>query len=488
MTFRHHSLVVRRWSVARCLAGALLLVVAPALLAQNTEALDSRKQAKPAKVSKAATSSKGIKAPKTGKNSKPEKADKSRKREKPVKASQAVKSSNAVQSAKSARAARPVKAVRQSTGQNKDGQAETRLLEVYRLISAGQSRAALDKAQSLVNDHPNFQLAQLVYGDLLMKRVKAVKTFGDVPPDLALLRSSNLQELRAESRLRTSAVMQRPLAGSMPAQFLSLSPRNKHAIAVDVSKARLYLFENTGKGLKLLADYYVSVGKAGTGKLIEGDQRTPLGVYFVTSNLDPNILKDLYGTGALPVNYPNALDVRRGKTGGGIWLHGTPSDQFTRAPLATDGCVAIANPDLDRIIRTVEIRTTPVLIAPTLNWVMPPSLEADRLAFVGVLQAWAQAKSGVDLALINRFYAADFSADEKTLAALAERQRPAPKRDAVRAVQLSDVSFIRWTDEAEFMIATFGEVVAGVKGGKNIRQYWQRRNGQWQIIYEAVIG
>jgi hypothetical protein len=42
-------------------------------------------------------------------------------------------------------------------------------------------------------------------------------------------------------------------------------------------------------------------------------------------------------------------DARRGKTGSGIWLHGTPPDQFVRAPKATDGCVVLANPDLERM-------------------------------------------------------------------------------------------------------------------------------------------
>ena len=74
---------------------------------------------------------------------------------------------------------------------------------------------------------------------------------------------------------------------------MSLSLCKKHAIAVDISKARRYIFGNSGNGLKLLADHYISVGKAGTDQLIEVDQRTPLGVYFVTSNVDPNILKDL---------------------------------------------------------------------------------------------------------------------------------------------------------------------------------------------------
>ncbi|MFM7113322.1 MAG: hypothetical protein ACKO26_19465, partial [Planctomycetota bacterium] len=44
---------------------------------------------------------------------------------------------------------------------------------------------------------------------------------------------------------------------------------------------RLYLFQNSPQGLTLLADYYISVGKLGTSKAVEGDQRTPLGVYYM---------------------------------------------------------------------------------------------------------------------------------------------------------------------------------------------------------------
>jgi L,D-transpeptidase YnhG len=146
-----------------------------------------------------------------------------------------------------------------------------------------------------------------------------------------------LADLREESRIRLKALRERPRPGSIQSQFLALSPRTRHAIAVDTSKSRLYLFENSTEGLKLIADYYISIGKSGIEKTLEGDQRTPLGVYYITSNLDPKSLKDFYGSGALPINYPNPLDVSRGKTGGGIWLHGTPPGQFSRAPKASDG-------------------------------------------------------------------------------------------------------------------------------------------------------
>ena len=179
-------------------------------------------------------------------------------------------------------------------------------------------------------------------------------------------------------------------AGSIPAQFLQLSSSSKHAIAVDASRSRLYLFKNSSTGLELIADYYISVGKAGTFKTAEGDQRTPLGVYYITSNLNPKSLKDFYGSGALPINYPNVLDTRRGKTGSGIWLHGTPPNQFSRPPLATDGCVVLANPDLENIIRTVAIRSTPVLIAPQLRWVSPSAAQAEGKSFERHLAGVAQ--------------------------------------------------------------------------------------------------
>ena len=149
-----------------------------------------------------------------------------------------------------------------------------------------------------------------------------------------------------------------------------------------------------------MGDYYISVGKSGTEKSAEGDQRTPLGVYYITSNLDPKSLKDFYGSGALPLNYPNPYDASQGRTGSGIWLHGTPPTQFSRAPKASDGCVVLANPDLERIIRTVEVRSTPVVIAKQLHWVPPQSVKAEGKSFEAALQAWRSAKVSGDVSQV----------------------------------------------------------------------------------------
>lgn len=393
--------------------------------------------------------------------------------------------------AKNGHAATPTRASRTANQakrrDGRDGQAEARLVEIYRFIGQGSAREALRKAEELVRDHPNFQLAQLVYGDLLAGRTRAIQTLGDVPDSATNNVRPLLAELRQESQQRLRALRERPAAGLVPSQFLALAPPVRHAIAVDTSRSRLYLFENTAAGLKLVADYYISVGKLGIEKTVEGDQRTPLGVYFITSNLNPKSLRDFYGAGALPINYPNQLDIKRGKTGGGIWLHGTPSEQFSRAPLSTDGCVALANPDLERIIRTVAIGSTPVLIVQSLQWVAPQTLKADTQSFDQVLQSWQRAKSSGDMAQIMSWYTPDFTSFGKTLAEWTPALQGEVRRLGKRELQLKDVSYMRWTDSTDTMVVTFGELVKGAQTGLTKRQYWTRQGGQWKIFFEGVI-
>jgi L,D-transpeptidase YnhG len=374
-----------------------------------------------------------------------------------------------------------------------DLQAEAKLLHIYQLIGKGLSRQALAESEQLLKVQPNFQLAQLVHGDLLSSFVRPVNSPGDLPKSMPIAASVNpstsvaLTELREESLQRLKALRERPPANAVPSQFLALSERNKHAIAVDASRSRLYLFENTPNGVKLVADYYISVGKLGVAKTAEGDQRTPLGVYYITGSLNPSSLVDFYGVGALPINYPNPLDLKRGKTGSGIWLHGTPSEQFSRAPKASDGCVVMANPDLNHILTSVSSRTTPVVIAERLNWVTKASLDAEKASFNTALMAWRQAKVQSDVQKFMSFYTADFSNYGKNLtqwnAIVTSELGKLKGQDIV----VSNINMMHWSDQSETMIVTFDEVIIGKRTGVTKRQYWTREGKTWKIFFEGVI-
>ena len=367
-----------------------------------------------------------------------------------------------------------------------DGYSEHRLLEVFALMARGQSREALEKAEKLVQDHPNFQLAQLVYGDLLAARTRPLQALGDLAPDAARSGAATLADLREESKQRIGNVKERPPEGFVPSQFLKMAPQTRSAIAIDASRSRLYLFENTNNGLQLKADYYVSLGKAGVSKSLEGDQRTPLGVYFISSRLDRKTLTDFYGIGALTLNYPNMLDVRRGKSGSGIWLHGTPPNQFARAPHSTDGCLVLSNPDIRTLMETTTVRNTPVVVASQLVWKSAKQLEDPAKTFAATLESWRTAKSAGDLKKTLAFYTPDFSSYGKSLDQFTPLLKAEMKASKGRNVELKDVSYFQWSDSAETMVVSFGEVSAGKRTGVHKRQYWVRSSNEWKIFFEGV--
>lgn len=113
--------------------------------------------------------------------------------------------------------------------------------------------------------------------------------------------------------------------------MLQLLASQSRVVVVDLNASRMYLFENLDGAPQLKRSFYVSIGKNGAAKRREGDQRTPVGGYFVTARIEGETLPDFYGPGALAVNDPNEWDLRAQRTGYGIWIRGVPSDTFARA-------------------------------------------------------------------------------------------------------------------------------------------------------------
>ena len=92
------------------------------------------------------------------------------------------------------------------------------------------------------------------------------------------------------------------------------------------------------------------------------------------------------------------------------------------------------------------------------------------------------------MARILAFYTPDFSGYGKTLAEWTPVLRAEIDKARGRDVQLKDLSYLRWTDSADTMVVTFGEVPEGARTGPVKRQYWLRQGSQWKIFFEGVIG
>jgi len=372
-------------------------------------------------------------------------------------------------------------------------EAETRLIAIYKMIGAGQAREALPLATELTRDFPTFQLGHLVYGDLLSMQTKPVTKLGELPSHLQkTATAAPLAELREESLQRIKALQERPAMGTAPSQILGLAARNKHVIAIDASKSRLYVLENGSQGLRVILDTYISVGKEGIGKYAQGDLKTPLGVYYLTTPVDPKLLAPLYGGGALPINYPNPLDQRMGKSGNGIWLHGTMPERYSRPVKATDGCVVMANPDLQKLMAIVAVKTTPVIIASKLQWVRPEQNAAERIKFESVIASWREAKNSGQADRLYSFYASDFQAYGKSLDAWWIKNLRDMGQIRQRPVQWKDLTILAWQTGApdkptNVMIVTYDEVSSNRAQSATKRQYWIQTGTQWKIFFEGSI-
>lgn len=364
------------------------------------------------------------------------------------------------------------------------GTAEAQLRLVLEKVRQGRLDAALKEIDRLIARHPNFRLAHLVQGDILLARAGPIARLGNT----GHAGGERLEELRAEASARLRAHEDRPSADHVPRNLLRMAPSQRHAIVVDASRFRAFVFENTSGSPRLVEDFYATVGKNGIEKLREGDRKTPIGVYHVTSLIPGAKLPDLYGWGALPINYPNEWDQLAGKTGYGIWLHGVPSDTYARAPRASDGCLALANPDLERLARRVQVGTTPVIIADRVEWVTSAAARAEGAEITEKLEAWRKDWESLDSGRYLAHYAARFRSADMELGAWSLHKRRVNASKRWVKVRLENVSVFRNPGKDALISVTFDQDYRSDNLSRRTakQQYWAQEGDRWKIVYEGL--
>jgi murein L,D-transpeptidase YafK len=363
--------------------------------------------------------------------------------------------------------------------------ADGALLRTLRAIGESRRAEALAEVERLIAERPNFRLAHLIHGDLLLARVRPIDVLGNT----GHAARERLQELRWEASLRLRASRDTLPANLVPRNLVQVPPSVKHVIAVDAGRSRVYLLENSATGARVVADFYATLGKQGIEKVREGDQKTPLGLYFVTSHIPGAKLPDLYGWGAFPINYPNEWDRLAGKTGYGIWLHGVPSDTYARAPRVSDGCIALANPDIEAMAGRVHPGATPVVIAESIEWVEPGRVRAERDAFLGSLEAWRADWESRDTGRYLAHYAKGFRSGNMDLGAWSAHKRKVNAGKKWIKVGLSEPAVFRYPGRQDLMVATFEQTYRSDSFSQHTRkrQYWLRESGRWKIAYEGPV-
>ncbi|MFT5720758.1 MAG: murein L,D-transpeptidase YafK [Motiliproteus sp.] len=342
---------------------------------------------------------------------------------------------------------------------------------------------AMARLLAITQHTPKFKLAQVVFADLVRAQANPIESFAAAGP----IKSSLVEELRQEAVVRIQYQTQKPKNGNIPKSLIKMADGQSHAIVVDLSKSRLYLFDNKAGKPVLMKDFYASSGSMGANKLISGDKKTPVGVYFVTTRLAAKNLPDKYGSGALPLNYPNALDAQQNKTGNGIWLHGSPPNTYSRAPLASEGCVSLTNNDFSQLDSIIDIHSTPVIIGENIEWLTESDWLAQQQSFNQLVNDWKNSWESLNTQDYLSNYSHDFDNGREDYIAWSAKKTRINKAKSYIKVDLKNLSFFSYPDQEGVLVVTFKQHYASnnFNGRDAKRQYWKKEENQWRIIFEG---
>jgi murein L,D-transpeptidase YafK len=350
-------------------------------------------------------------------------------------------------------------------------------------ITQGKVQQALDTTEELLSKAPNFKLAHLVRGDLLMARTQQINGFGN-----SASRSPEVvQDFQNEARLRLEHYMAQQKPRGLPEPLWQIDPSHKHIVVVDTDKSRLYLYQNDNGNPVYVSDYYVTLGKNGIDKFVEGDKRTPIGVYFAGAKITKQ-LPDFYGGMAYPLNYPNELDRHFGKKGHGIWLHGTPSDTYNRLPLASDGCLVMANPELKSLEPIFKSGKTLLVVANNLQWLEANQIAAQKESLSKALESWRKDWESQNTEQYLAHYSKDFFSQSTDYNGWIEQKRRIQASKPKVEIKLSNVSMLRYPNsKQEMAVVNFEQSFKSnhLDNRMHKRQYWVLENNRWKIMYEG---
>jgi len=372
---------------------------------------------------------------------------------------------------------------------------EASLLKILFNIEAGDFDKALVNVNKLIKSSPNFHLAHLIRGDILLARIQNINGIGtnSLLDTYSKAQQNKIKQFQNEAKFRLRSYVEKIAGYRVPKQLLQLSPSIKTAIVIDKSNHRLYMYKRQYNNLppKLINDFYISTGKKQGNKFKKGDLKTPEGVYFITSWIPDSKLPEKYGVGAFPVNYPNELDLRLGKTGYGIWLHGMQRSFFSRPPLDSEGCVVLSNNDLKKIQHQLVPGKTPVIITEHIDWLTKKNWFKLQQDIIASINKWRDDWQSMNIDKYLSHYSKDFFTGSHNVTSWKNRKRNLAKSKTYQKIKLSDVSLFSYPSskpkQNDIVVVRLKQDYKSNNFSSEMekRLYLRKEADKWQILYEG---
>ena len=181
----------------------------------------------------------------------------------------------------------------------------------------------------------------------------------------------------------------------------------EYAIVVEKSTQQVLLYA-CDESCTQVSRMNCSTGEVAGVKSRSGDRKTPEGVYFFTRQHKKKDLTPIYGTRAFPIDYPNSLDRFYGNGGNAIWMHGTNKPIKDRD---TNGCIVLANPDIDKLANYITLNKTPIIIVDRISYGSVESSMNARKSILGIVSLWKNALEKGTYHEYLKFYDSDYVPD-----------------------------------------------------------------------------
>jgi murein L,D-transpeptidase YafK len=268
----------------------------------------------------------------------------------------------------------------------------------------------------------------------------------------------------------------------IPEALVSLS--TDYAIIVDKTMQKIFVFHFSEGMFEMVYEADCSTGKNKGTKIVSGDGRTPEGIYFATKFYDDTDLSSTYGSMAFDLDYPNVLDKREGKDGNNIWMHGT--NKPLRAN-QSNGCVTLANSDIDMISRYVTLHKTPVIIQDYIRWVPRNVRTSLKKEMECTLNSWVATSIRGNLEELKALYDNESSMDVQSLNALMKYINRWRATGMTVSSYPKDVSILK---HDRYILVTFDHAISlndGKIGRCGYRNLFLKKNkNKWLIVGEIL--
>jgi murein L,D-transpeptidase YafK len=234
---------------------------------------------------------------------------------------------------------------------------------------------------------------------------------------------------------------------------------------------------------RVLGTFKIAFGKELGDKAKEGDNRTPEGIYFAQSHIDGSkLIAQKYGPWAIPLDFPNPVDIFHGKTGHGIWLHGAGNDKRIADVNVTEGCVAFYNQDIKKLAGWLEPHQAVVVIS---NDTLNVNLPQDTKSVLERTRTWIDAWKNRDAAGYISHYADEFQLSgrhKSSYGAYKERVFASYKKMDVDLTQVRVVTHPKYA--VSIMNQDFNGDGRFFSNGRKVIFWTKGTDGNWYILRE----